>query len=680
MKKFLLAVCFIAIAVTGLGRNVYSLDNGWKFYTYDERDSVRVNLPHTWNIADAVGGNAGYYRGIGNYFRYVHVCPEWRGKRVFIKFYGANTVTDLIVNGRHAGEHKGGDNAFCFEVTDYLDFRGRNLFWVMVNNAVRSDVLPTAGEDIVYGGLFRKVEIIVTDQNVIGMDELGGNGVAFAVSSITGSKACGAANVTVNSLAGSNISLDLNIRDAKDSLVYCNQVKHRAEQGISEVKIPFEILSPHLWRGTVDPYLYKVTVCMNDGGRTDSVSFRTGLRTVGVDAKDGFILNGECYPLRGVTVWRDRAGSAAVSTTEDIRRDIALMREMGVNAVRVAGGTHCPDFYSYCDEEGIVVITDGPFIGATTLDTKGFFNTAAFRENARRQYREIVRQRYNNPSVVAWSVFVEPELLGEAPLKFIEEINGAVKKEDPTRFTVGVSNKDGDVNLIPDAIIWSHSLGWLSGMPEDIGIWREQLRRDPVWNKVCSAVGYRAGASVEQYSEKLQKPNPYGWRHPENWQSRFHEIYLKTLAPDSRMWGVFAGDMFDHASARYLSGDMPGVNDCGMMTYDRNTRKDAFWFYKANWNTSEQFVYIAGKRHSQRRERVQNVTVYSNLPSVELFLNGVSKGVVKGRSGVFVWNNVELKDGTNDVLVKSVVESEIERTKTICEDSVVLDYIPAGRI
>lgn len=676
MKKFLLTVCFLVAAVACWGRGVYDLNKGWKFYTYDERDSVRVNLPHTWNASDATGGNAGYYRGMGNYFRYVNVRPEWRGKRVFVKFYGANAVTDLMVNGRHVGEHKGGDNAFCFEVTDYVDYKGRNLFWVMVSNAVRSDVLPTAGEDVAYGGLFRKVELVVTDQNIIGMDEWGGDGVSFVVSAASGSKAVGAANVAVNSLTGGTFIVDMSIRSANDSIVYCGQTKHKADKGISEVRLPFEIAAPNLWRGVADPYLYKVTVCLNDGGKKDSVSFRTGVRTVAVDAKNGFMLNGERYPLRGVMLWRDRAGSGAVSTADDINRDIALMREMGANAVRVAGGTHCPEFYTRCDQEGIVVVTDGPFIGASNLDTKGFFNTEGFRENAQRQFNEMVAQRFNNPSVVAWSVFVEPELLGQAPLKFIGDLNANAKKQDPTRFTVGVSNKDGEVNRIPDAIIWSHSLGWLSGMPEDIAIWRDQLRRDPVWSKVCSAVGYRAGGSSCQYAEKLHKPNPYGWWHPENWQSRFHEVYLKTLSGDGKMWAVFAGDMFDHASSRYLCGDNPGVNDCGIVSFDRNTRKDAFWFYKANWNTSEQFVYITGKRHPDRRERVQTITVYSNVPSAELFLNGVSKGVVRGQNGTLVWGNMELKEGANNISVKCVAENGA----AVCEDTVVLNYVPVGRV
>lgn len=680
MKKFLLVALFLAAAVSGWGRGVYGLNKGWKFYLNDERDSVRVNLPHTWNSSDATGGNVGYYRGTGNYFRHVYIRPEWRGKRVFVKFYGANTVTDLMVNGRHAGEHKGGSNAFCFEITDLLDYRGRNLLWVMVSNAERSDVLPTAGEEVAYGGLFRNMELVVTDQNIIGMDGWGGDGVAFAVSSASDSKACGEVDVTVNSPSGGNFIVDVAIKDAKDSLVYCGQVKHKADKGISEVKVPFEIDSPRLWCGVKDPYLYSVAVCLNDDGKKDLVSFRTGIRTVGVDAKDGFLLNGERYPLRGVIVWRDRAGSGIVASADDISHDVALIREMGANAVRVAGGTHCPEFYSRCDQEGVVVVTDGPLIGAATLDSKGFFNTAAFRDNAHRQFKEMILQRNNNPSVVAWNVFVEPEILEVTQNKFINEITAAVKKEDPTRFTIGVSNKDGELNRIPDAIIWSHTLGWLSGMPEDIGIWRDQLRRDPAWNKVCSAVGYRAGASVNHYSEKLQKPNPYGWRHPENWQSRFHEVYFKTLAGDDRMWALFAGNMFDYASPRYIGGDNPGVNDCGMVSFDRNVRKDSFWFYKANWNIFEQFVYITGKRHVDRHERVQTVTVYSNMPSVELFVDGVSKGVLKGRNGTFVWNGVELKEGANNLSVKAFAAANQNIEQALCEDSAVLNYTPSGRI
>lgn len=219
-------------AVSALaGREVYDIGRGWKFYTVDRRDSVGVTLPHTWNDTDAAVGRLDYYRGIGNYFRYLKARPEWRGKRVFVRFYGAGTVAALMVNGRHAGEHRGGNNAFEFEITDLLDYGGKNLLWVIVNNGARLDVLPTAGEENVYGGLFRQAEIIVTEPAAIGFDGYGGCGVLFATERADTLRASGSAAVTVNVPDSRHVQLDMRILDARDSVVFSGHAKHRADRG-----------------------------------------------------------------------------------------------------------------------------------------------------------------------------------------------------------------------------------------------------------------------------------------------------------------------------------------------------------------------------------------------------------------------------------------------------------------
>ena len=319
MKRFFFVLLALLPAVSALaGREVYDIGRGWKFYTVDRRDSVGVTLPHTWNDTDAAVGRLDYYRGIGNYFRYLKARPEWRGKRVFVRFYGAGTVADLMVNGRHAGEHRGGNNAFEFEITDLLDYGGKNLLWVIVNNGARLDVLPTAGEENVYGGLFRQAEIIVTEPAAIGFDGYGGCGVLFATERADTLRASGSAAVTVNVPDSRHVQLDMRILDARDSVVFSGHAKHRADGGLSVAELPFEIERPHLWQGTADPYLYTVTVVLADGTRTDSVSFRTGLRTFSVDAARGFFLNGISYPLRGVVLWRDQAFSGPVFNEEEL--------------------------------------------------------------------------------------------------------------------------------------------------------------------------------------------------------------------------------------------------------------------------------------------------------------------------------------------------------------------------
>ena len=677
MKRFFFVLLALLPAVSALaGREVYDIGRGWKFYTVDRRDSVGVTLPHTWNDTDAAVGRLDYYRGIGNYFRYLKARPEWRGKRVFVRFYGAGTVADLMVNGRHAGEHRGGNNAFEFEITDLLDYGGKNLLWVIVNNGARLDVLPTAGEENVYGGLFRQAEIIVTEPAAIGFDGYGGCGVLFATERADTLRASGSAAVTVNVPDSRHVQLDMRILDARDSVVFSGHAKHRADGGLSVAELPFEIERPHLWQGTADPYLYTVTVVLADGTRTDSVSFRTGLRTFSVDAARGFFLNGISYPLRGVVLWRDQAFSGPVFNEEELRRDMRLIREMGANAVRVAGGTHHPAFYELCDEEGVVVLADGPFAGTSTLDERGYFATPAFRDNAERQFRELVCQRYNNPSVAFWGIFADPEILGDDPIPFIGEMNRLVKSLDPGRLTVGISNKDGDVNRITDLVVWNHTFGWKTGLPGDIAIWRDQLRGDAEWRKIRSGVSYRVGGIAGQYAPKLVRPDPASGWHPENWQAYVHEVHIGALADERAFWGVFVGDMFDHGSVRTAAGGLRGVNDCGLVTFDRQVRKDAYWLYKANWNREDPFIHIASVRERRRSDKIQTVTGSPNLPVAELCVNGVSLGTRVARNGVMKWDGVQLRLGENGLRVFAVIAGDDDYVTV--EETAVLTCRPGG--
>ena len=675
MKKWLM-ICGLLLAALPVRaeREVYDLNGGWMFYTYDQADSVSVELPHTWNDVDALAGRADYYRGAGQYVKSIYVPTQWQGRRVFIRFYGANTVADLLVNGRYAGQHRGGNNAFEFELTDLLNYGERNLLWVTVSNAFRTDVLPTSEAENVYGGLYRRAEIEVTGPTVIGFDGWGDLGVRMQPRKVNAGQASGQALVAVNALHNATCQIGVTIRDDRDSVVWRTVERHKVDEGVSEVAVPFTVEHPRLWQGTEDPYLYRVTVSLADGERVDSVSFRTGFRTFAVDAEKGFSLNGQPYPLRGVVLWRDQAVYGPVFTESQLRRDVALIREMGANAVRVAGGSHAREFYDLCDEAGLVVLTDGPLIGTTRLDRRGYYNAGAFRANGLRQLQESIRQLGNHPSICFWGLFADPKMIGDDPRPFIEALQAEARRLDPSRLTAGVSNQDGDVNTLTDLIVWNHSFGWTLGQPEDIAIWRDQLHSDPVWKRMKSAVSYRAGGSPYQYADRLQWPDPSRSWHPENWQSHVHEVHYEALAADSTFWALFVGDMFDRGDADSGTNGSRGIDDCGLVSFDRRMRKDAFWFYKANWNKSEPFVRFAGRRHGRREGAVQSITVYSNLPVAELFVNGESLGTQVARNGVMTWENVQLRTGNNQLSAFSVI-SQGDDYVTL-EDHMTLLYVP----
>lgn len=678
MRRFLLLFLLVGICtLEGSARKVYNIDKGWKFYTYDERDTIKVDLPHTWNITDALAGHAGYFRGAGNYLKYVHALPEWQGKRVFVRFYGAGNVTDLMVNGHHAGMHAGGNNAFEFEITNLLNYGGKNLLWVIVNNAPRFDVLPTAGKDNSYGGLYRSAEIIVTEQAAIGFNGYGGNGILIVPETVDSLHAAGIARIAVNIPETRSVQLGMTLRDNRDTVVWSGHLRHRADMGMSVAEMEFDLENPHLWNGISDPYLYTVTVTLNDGGRTDTVSFRTGFRKVSVDAATGFYLNDMRYPLRGVVLWRDQAVYGPTFNEAQLRRDIKIIREMGANAVRVAGGTHHPAFYDICDEEGLIVLADGPFIGAASLYERGYYNTDEFRHNGMLQMQELIHQHFNNPSVAFWGVFVEPELIGDDPLPFIREMNDMTKELDPTRLTAGMSNKDGEVNFITDLIVWNHTFGWNEGQPGDIAIWRDQLHGDPEWSKLRSAISYRAEGNIHRYAEQaIRRGDTEHGLYPENWQAYVHEVHIGALNYDPAFWAMFVGDIFDHGAVQHSTGGADGAGNCGLVTFDRSIRKDAYWLYKANWNKTEPFLRIASKRHSLRSQPIQDIVVYTNQSIAELYLNGSSLGTCMATNGVMRWENVELTPGENEIYVFTIIATN-DNYVTV-GDSATITYLPDG--
>jgi beta-galactosidase len=654
--KYRLYILFILTLFAGgvSARSVYNINARWTFFTGNDTDtanSAAIYLPHTWN-SDATAGATAYYRGEGNYTKDVDIPEEWRGKRIFLRVGGAATVTDVIINGHHTADHYGGNSAFTIEVTDHLTYGAPNKFWLIVNNSPRLDVLPTAGEENIYGGVFRNVELIVTEPLSISPVSYGGDGVYITTTKLSPDRAEGVVRLTLLDLDSLPADARARIRflDDGERLVAQNSVAIlELAKGKTDVSLPFSITKPHLWQGTEDPYLYNVEVTLTAGGDLvcDSLTLSTGLRKLGVDDNHRFTLNGAPYRLRGVILHRDRMMVGTAVTPFQIEEDVELIREMGANAVRVVGGQHNDYFYTLCDEAGLVVWNDVPFMGAAYPTDRDFVDTDRFRTNGTEQLTEMIMQLYNHPSVAMWGLFSDILTNGDNPVPYITSLNESAHKLDPSRLTVASSTQNGGINFVTDLILFNQSFGWQQGMPADIVVWMEQLKRS--WPNLPAGLSYSAGASIYHQSETLEKPVVYSNHHPENWHTWFHEEYMRNAVDAPQFWGVFVGNMFDFGAARRTWGDGKGTNDHGLVTFDRKDRKDAFYLYRANWNHTAPFVYITGKRLDTRTSRTQTIKVYSNQPEVELFVGNRSMGKRTAGHGVFTWEGVELRNGINRI-------------------------------
>ena len=635
------------------------LNNDWNFrfsHQVQKGTEVRVDLPHTWNAQDALSGKIDYKRGIGNYEKNLFIRSEWKGKRLFIRFEGVNNIADVFVNRRHIGEHRGGYGAFIFEITGKVEYGKENSILVRVNNGEQLDIMPLVGDFNFYGGIYRDVHLLIADETCISPLNYASPGVRLIQDSVSHKYAKVRAVVDLSNGGSGNREVELNVRllDGQRGVKEGTKKVNLSGNAAMQQEFTFEIDQPHLWNGRQDPFLYQVEVTLSRNGQmVDRVIQPLGLRFYRIDSDKGFFLNGKHLPLQGVCRHQDRSEVGNALRPQHHEEDAALMLEMGVNAVRLAHYTQATYFYDLMDKNGIIVWAEIPFVGPGGYNDKGFVDLPAFRANGKEQLKELIRQHYNHPSICVWGVFNELTELGDNPVEYIKELNVLAHQEDPTRPTTSASNQMGDLNFITDAIAWNRYDGWYGGTPADLGKWLDRMHKDHP--EICIAISeYGAGASIYHQQDSLVKTVPTSWWHPENWQTYYHIENWKTISSRPYVWGSFVWNMFDFGAAHRTEGDRPGINDKGLVTFDRKVRKDAFYFYKANWNREEPMLYLTGKRNTVRTQRLQTITAFTNLSGAELFVNGKSYGkAIPDSYAILEWKNVELQPGENEIKVVS---------------------------
>ncbi len=642
-------------------RSEIAIDDQWRFVrqdvagaeaaAFDDSGWQHVNLPHTWNNLDGEDGGNDYYRGAGWYRRHLRLDPGSAGRSLFLKFDGAATVADVFVNGQRAGTHRGNFGAFCFDVTSLLRSDQDNVIAVKVDNSYNPDITPLDGDFTIFGGLYRDVHLLALDKLSISPLDYASPGVYIKQVSVSPESA--RVEITAELRNANNTAKKALIRwtivDATGKkVVQIDSQQNVAAGGTSDALQAVTISRPHLWNGVADPYLYRVTAEIRDGNRVvDSVAQPLGLRFFRADPNEGFFLNGKHYALHGVNRHQDRIDKGWAIGPAEHEEDFRLIKEMGCTGVRLAHYQHAQYFYDLCDRGGLVV-------WAELSQVNKLGESPAFAENARQQLTELIKQNYNHPSIVFWSLFNELRFKDKLPeaaeCDFIGQLDQLAKTLDSTRLTAAASccvpfthRSTG----ITDVIGFNWYYGWYYDKVED---WPARL--DEAHKQLPSrAIGiteYGAGANVMQHEMPPRQPATTGQWHPEEWQSVVHETAWKAIEVRPWLWATFIWNMFDFGSDKRNEGDRPGINDKGLVTYDRKTKKDAFYWYKANW-TTDPFVYITSRRFTPRTEAITSVKIYSNCDSVELMINGASLGLVRSDDHIFMWKETALKQGENRI-------------------------------
>lgn len=656
-------VC-LAIAMQNLSARESRLLGEWCFHVGDFTNATSpallsatwqtVAIPHCWGWQEAqVTSN--YYRGPGWYRCPVNLVPE-KGRRYFLRFEAASTVADVFFNGQRLGEHRGGFGAFCFELTTNLATTGTNLLAVRVSNAPEPDIAPLSGDFCVFGGLYRPVHLLITDEVCFTPLDHASPGVFWQQTQVSKSEALVDFSAEISNATQTNQTrvLVAKILDVDGKVV---ATKSQTIDIPSSVTPPFHLQitlkHPHLWNGRADPYLYHAVAELQatNGAVCDSIEQPLGLRFYRVDPDKGFFLNGEPYRLRGVCRHQDVWDKGWALSDADHERDANLILEMGANAVRCAHYQHSDYFYSLCDKDGLLVWAEIPQVNQIA-------DTPEFAETSRNQLLDLIRQNENHPSIFCWSLFNEIGNGGtEDPHRELQDLKIVADGEDPARPVIAATyrTKYPQMNQIPDLLGWNKYPGWYpdAGTLEEFGTLLDTLRHTSRHGGFCVSE-YGAGANPFQHeSPACQPEKPGGQWHPEEWQCVVHEADWAAIKARPFVWGSFVWNMFDFVVAGRNEGAVPCRNDKGLVTSDRQLKKDAFYFYKANWSDVP-VLYITSRRFIERTNSLTDVKVYSNLKQVELFVNGQSLGKSSSpKNCVYIWSKVRLLPGENKIEAKA---------------------------
>ena len=604
-------------------------------------------MPHSWNAVDGQDGGNDYFRGTAYYAKSFKKDELPESDLYYLEIKGANSSADVYLNGEKIAHHDGGYSTWRVNITEYIS--EENILVIAVNNAANETVYPQMADFTFYGGLYRDVNIICVNKAHFDLDYYGTPGLKITPE-IKGESA----DVEIETyVSGGEDGQGIRyvIEDKEGNLV--------AETTAGDTKVVLNIPSVHLWHGRKDPYLYTAKVeLISDGVVLDTVSSRFGCRTFKIDPDNGFILNGEEYALRGVSRHQDRWGKGNALSREDHEEDIELICEVGATTIRLAHYQHDQYFYDLCDEKGLVIWAEIPYISK---------HMPTGRENTISQMKELITQNYNHPSIVVWGLSNEIGIGGsdEDLLENHRILNDMCHEMDKTRLTtiaaVSMCKIDDPYLQIPDVVSYNHYFGWYGGETSMNGPWFDKFHEaHPSIPIGCSEYGCEA---LNWHSS-----TPMQGDYTEEYQAYYHEELIKQLFTRKYMWATHVWNMFDFGADARSEGGENGQNHKGLVTFDRKYKKDAFYAYKA-WLSDEPFVHICSKRYVDRVEDVTKVTVYSNQPSVELFVNGESLGV-KTAEDHFFYFEVKNEGETNLVAKAGELsdESVIRKVDTFNEE------------
>ena len=681
MNKRVLSLTLL-LACLGLmtmqaGRKVESFNSGWSFKKAPAEKELAINapkwdkgwseveIPHTWNAKDMQVQANSFYEGAAYYKKQYFFPAELKDKRVFLRFEGVGSCAEVFVNGMLVTSHKGGYSAFACEISPLLKAGEENEIIVKADNKSRPDVIPVNHNLFgVYGGIYRPVWLVVTEPCNISVTDCASPGVYVTQKNVSKKQADVKVKVKLDNgtLQPVPVTLQNTIYDQEGKQVATHsQSFELSAQGEQAYESSFTIKKPTLWQGRENPYLYKVVSrLIKDGQVIDEMVQPLGLRKYEIVAGKGFYLNGEKYPMYGVTRHQDWWGLGSALKNENHDFDLATIMDVGATTVRFAHYQQSDYLYSRCDSLGLIIWAEIPFVNRVTGQEA---------ENCRNQLREMIRQSFNHPSIYVWGLHNEVYQPHQYTKELTQSLHDLAKTEDPDRYTVSVNgygHMEHPVNLVADIQGMNRYFGWYEKKIQDIKPWVENLEKEYPHQKLM-LTEYGADANLNHQTEYLG--DALNWTkefYPETFATKTHEYQWSVIAAHPYIIASYLWNTFDFCAPMWVRGGVPARNMKGLVTFDRKIKKDSYFWYKANWS-KEPVLYLTQRRNWDREKKETSVTVYSNIGTPKVYLNGKElTGIREGYTPVhYIIDNITLDMGKN--IVKTVVvkdgktyEDEIE--------------------
>ena len=625
-----------------------TINDNWKFVKQAgnaaeamQAEGERISLPHTWNAEDGQDGGNDYYRGTCWYIKELTEVEKTEEEEVYLEFLGAAMISDVYLNGEKLFHHEGGYSTFRVNLTAYLT--EKNVLAVAVDNGDNTICYPQKADFTFYGGLYRSVNLLVVPREHFALDYCGTPGIKLTPEVDLETKK---ANVTVEVWTSGN---------PKEVTITAAEQTKNVEVSGNYAKTVFEIEQVHLWDGLEDPYLYSAEAVLASG---DRVSTRFGCRTFEMDSQKGFLLNGRSYPLRGVSRHQDVKGVGNALSLEDHQRDMEIIKELGATTLRLAHYQHAQEFYDLCDENGLVVWAEIPYIA---------MHMSSARANTLSQMEELIVQNYNHPSICCWGLSNEITAASAVDEDLLENhrlLNDFCHRLDATRPTtmanVFMLEIDSPILEIPDINSYNLYFGWYLGdLEQNEEFFDEYHEKYP--DRVIGFSEYGADANPQYQSSKPEKGD-----YTESYQAVYHEHMLKMIEERPWLWATHVWNLFDFAADGRDEGGKHGENQKGLVTIDRRLKKDAFYLYKAAWNQKEPFVHLCGKRYADRAEEMTEVKVYSNQPEVTLFVDG---NEVETKAGKTIFTFPVALQGEHTIEARSGAVSDQMQIRRVEEEN-----------